>query len=152
MAWHKKAQSEDVFWFAFFYMPMTAIVVLSLVLMPRHLMGTALQPVPLDEAIQARQLNSMLWKTNELTGRTNTFEYEHNSKINQIQTKKQMTYRVQLGTDEKYYRQDLFKIAKPIAPYRYEPFNQVRHVRVNDKIEQLHIEMYYPKQYETVKK
>ncbi len=144
----KKGQSEDVFWFAFFYFPLTMFVVIALVLMPKALMEKSLQPVPLDEAIQARQLNSQLWATNMFTGRTSPFDYTDDlSEINKTVTLKQMAYKVSIDGAEAYYQKPFYNIAKPIAPFRYLGYTEIRRITVKGSTKKLEIEEYYPHQY-----
>lgn len=150
MAWHKRGQSEDVFWFALFYLPLTAIVVLSLVIMPKTLMEHSTQPIPLDEQIQSRQISSRMWQTSEVTGRTSPFDYNEDiTDLNKTYTKKQMAYAVTIGDKKTIYNDDYYQMIKPIAEYRAKPFTEVRNVKVNGQTKQLVIEQYYPKRYET---
>lgn len=146
--WGKKAQSEDVFWFAFFYGPLTAFVVLSLILMPRALMEQSLQPIPLDQTVQARQLNARLWQTDTITGRTSPFEYDFTEKIDETYSKKAISYKVQIGEKEEYYNKELYDRAEPIAPARYLPYSERRMVIVDGTKKEITITEYYPKKYE----
>ena len=152
MAWNKKAESpaEEVFKFGFFYFPLTMGVLIAFVLFPSALMEASVQPVPVDQAIQARQLTSRLWTTNMLTGRTSPFEYNDDlSTLNRTITKKQMAYSVAIDSKEVFYNKQLYDIAKPIAPFRYRGYNEARQISVRGTLKQLKIEEYYPQKYET---
>lgn len=148
MAWDKKAQSEDVFWFAFFYFPLTMGVVIALVVTPTMLMSQSLQPVPLDEAILARQIHSRLWKTDLMTGKTSPFEYTGDLKgIDKTLTDRQMAYSVSIDAKEAYYRKEYYELARPIAPFRYNPYTERRLIDVGGTKKVLKIEEYQPHKY-----
>ncbi|GEM_PF-4666576 len=149
MEWNKRAQSEDVFWFAFFYFPLTIAVVLALIIMPKTLMEQSVQPVQLDEQVQARQIHSRLWETSTVTGRTSPFDYTSDlTGINNTYTKKLMAYTVTIDGKTTTHQKQFQDIAKPIAPFRYMPYTEIRNVEVNGVTKQLIIEEYYPQKYE----
>jgi len=145
---NKKAQGPEIFWYIFLYLPLTIIVITSLVIIPRSLMAKSLQPVPLDQMIQSRQLQSQMWTKNPVTGKTNLMDYQITKDLNKTYTTKQITYRVQLGNQETYYNKELYELAKPISPFRYLPYLEERITNQG----KLTIEEYYPKQYAIDKK
>ncbi len=153
MGWGKKGEAEeDMFWFALFYLPLLAAVCIALVIFPRTLMETSLEPVPLDQAIQARQLNARLWVTDENTGRTSPFAYTDDlSKADKVFAAKQMAYSISIDGKKAHYNKQFYDIAKPIAPFRYLGYTENRNVKVNGATKQLQIEIYQPHKYEIKK-
>ncbi len=151
MSWHKKAEapSELMFKFGFFYLPLTAVVVMAFVIFPRNLMASSLQAVPFDEATEARQLHSRLWATDENTGRTSPFIYVSDlGDINVTYTRKKMAYGVTLDGQQKIYEKQFYDIAKPIAPFRYLGYTETRPVNVDGDTKQLTLEIFQPYKYE----
>jgi hypothetical protein len=153
MAWHRKAQGAGIsIWFALFYSLLTAGVALALVFMPKSLVESSVQPIPVDQAVQAQQIKSGLWMTNEYTGRTNPFEYRDNlDGVDKISTPKLMTYKVTLGKKSATYDEPLYKRAQPIARFSYVVYVESRKVSAGGSVQDLNIEELYPKKYELKK-
>lgn len=149
MAWNKRAQAETPFWYGLFYLPLTAIVILAIVIIPKNLMDKSVEPIPLDQQIQAKQTMSRLWETSTITGRTSPFQYTDDlTGINNTYSSKQMTYLVKIGDKETIHNKKFYEIAQPIAPFRYLPYSETRQINVKGTEKQLTIEEYYPKEYE----
>ncbi|MBW2970048.1 hypothetical protein KY319_02900 [Candidatus Woesearchaeota archaeon] len=150
MVWYKRAQAGEPLWYGFLFLPLTVIIVLAIIIMPRSIMGDSVQPVPLDEQVQAKQIMSRMWETNAITGRTSPFQYTGDlTGINNTYTKKLMAYSVTLDGKTTIHQKQFYDMAKPIAPFRYLSYTEVRKVNVKGTEKQLIIEEYYPKKYET---
>ena len=114
-------------------------------------MVKSLEPIPLDQAIEAKQLSAQLWITNDYTG-TNPFQHTDNlTEINKTATQKQMAYSVSIDGKSSVYNKPLYDMARPIAPFSYSPYVEKRNVAVNGTTQQLAIEIYYPYEYEIKK-
>ncbi len=135
-------------WFAIFYSFLTAVVALSMVFMPKALMDKNAQPIPVDATSQAQQTASRLWVTNSYTGRTNPFEFSTDLKdIDKLYTTKLLTYKITIDGKSAIYDEPFYKIAKPLAVHKYQPYNEKRTVSAGGKPATLEIEELYPKKY-----
>jgi hypothetical protein len=153
MAWSNKGQGAGIsLWFAIFYSLLTAGIALSMVFIPKALMDTSVKPIPIDQAVQAQQIKSRMWMTNEFTGQTNPFTYLGDlTGLDQLYTQKQMTYKVTLGTKSATYDETYFKRITPIARWNAVQYAEKRKVIASGIEQELTIEEYYPKKYELKK-
>jgi hypothetical protein len=139
-------------WFALFYSVLTAAVALSLVIMPKALTEKNSQPILVDEIVQAQQIESRLWKTNEYTGTTSPFEYTTNVvDVGKIYTTKLMTYRVAIDGKSATYDEKFYKLAQPLAGFKYDPYAEKKMVMADGKPATLEIEILYPRKYDVKK-
>jgi len=148
--WAKKAQGgeELAIWFVAAYAALTLAIGMALVIMPKSLMGSSINPVSMDQAVQAQQIKSRMWVTNEFTGTTNPFEYSDDlAGLNTTYAQKQITYRVSIPGKSTTADAELYDIAKPLAQYRYLPYVEQRTVNIGGKPQTIVIEEYYPKKY-----
>jgi len=142
------AGEEISIWWGIVYGILTISVALAVVLVPIALMGSAVQPVGIDQTGQAQQIKSQLWVTDPNTGRTDPFEYKSSLKgINETISRKQITYRVGLDANEIIFNEKFYKISKPIAKFKYNTYVEGRYVMVGGKKQTLFIEEIYPKKY-----
>lgn len=153
MAWSRRAQGAGIsLWFAIFYSLLTAGIALSMVFIPKALMDTSVKPIPIDEAVQAQQIKSRMWVTNEFTGQTNPFVYSKDlTGLDKLYTTKQMTYKITLGTNSITYDEAYYKRIQPIARWNAVQYAEQRKVTVEGAQQDLTIEEYYPKNYELKK-
>ena len=149
---NKKAQAEapEMTKYAFFYLPLTAAVIIGLIVFTTLLVGQGLIPVSADQVVQVRQVQSQLWKTDENTGRTSPFEYDTDlTTVAKTITQKKMAYSVSIDGKEVKHQEKYYDVAKPIAPHRSSPYTEIKNVKVDGQIKELKIEAYYPYKYET---
>lgn len=154
LSWGKKAQEAAglTIWFALFYSVLTAAVALALVIMPKALIDKNSQPVLVDEIVQAQQIESRLWKTNEYTGTTSPFEYTTNvADVGKLYTTKLMTYRVAIDGKSATYDEKFYKLAQPLAGFKYNLYAKKQTVMADGKPATLEIEILYPRKYDVKK-
>lgn len=153
MAWHKKGDGPRMpLFFAICYAFLTAIIGLLMVTIPKNLVESSVQPIPIDQAVLAQQIKSRLWMTNEFTGQTNPFLYITDlTGLDKLYTTKLLTYNVSLDGKSATYDEPIYKRAKPLAKFKYETYIEKRKVTAGGTVQNLTIEEYYPRKYELKK-
>ena len=153
MAWHKRANGPRIpLFFAIAYALLTSSVALTMVIIPKNLVESSVQPIPIDQAVLAQQIKSRLWITSEYTGQTNPFLYTTDlAGLDKLYTTKLLTYNVSLDGKSATYDEQLYRRAKPLAKFKYETYIEQRKVATNGTVQNLTIEEYYPKKYELKK-
>jgi len=123
-----------------------------MVIIPKNLVESSVQPISIDQAVLAQQIKSRLWITSEYTGQTSPFLYTANlAGLDKLYTTKLLTYNVSLDGKSAVYDELFYKRAKPLAKFKYETYIEQRKVMAEGTIQNLTIEEYYPRKYELKK-
>jgi len=144
---HKKASSQltDVLLFIFIYIPMTIVIVASLVTTPSKILTQSLQPMQLDATIMHERIIQQITYYSPLTG-------SHQRTIEGIPqfypTNKRYANRASIGEQQYYFNKLFFDTAYPLAPVVYNKHSYYQHMNGENEIlvETIHV---FPKNYDT---
>ena len=146
--WSKRgtwAWADLLYWF--FYLPMTAAVIITLVIVPARLLNASVQPMPLDAALFEERVFQHLAEYSPVTGVDKTkLTDDVVSSTRFSLSQKRFGYEIKIGDKTIYGRQQFYDIAKPLAPVRYDKFTAKKTIQ-NTPIE---ITQLYPQKYEKI--
>ncbi len=144
MAWNKKATwtwADTLYWF--FYIPMTAAVILTLVIIPGRMIGTKVQPVTMDAAIFEERVVQHLKEYSPVTGSSDNMMTTNKSMQFSLSQKK-FGYKITKDGKEYYGNQKFYDIARPLAPVKYHRFQSTKTYENGKTVT---IDQVYPKLY-----
>jgi hypothetical protein len=159
MAWSKKAAwtvSDVLFWF--FYIPMTAIVVVVLVIYPENIFAVALQPMTLDSGLMAERVHYSLADYDQFIGVRDGFAAP--GKLDEILTLRpsEKRYTIMVQRDGEVYfpgklQKEFYEDALPIADIRYKKFDKnFSYTDLTGNPVKVSISQIFPKQYEKTRR
>ncbi len=132
--------SDILYWF--FYIPMAVVVILFMVIMPEHIMNSAVQPIELDATITKELLFQKI----------SDYSYPYGTEFSKFNPTKSNTwlflsqknfgYKISNKESEFFGRELFYKEAEVLIGRNYKNFAEKRG--------DVTIELIYPNKYETV--
>jgi len=152
MVWNKKgtwAWADTLYWL--FYIPLTFVVILSLVLTPARMLDQAVQPYQLDAAIMERRLTTSLYDYDHVLGtRYGVLTDSPKQAASFSMSEKAFAYKISIGQQEYFGNKKFYKDARPLVPLRYKNFEKLETYVSNGKEITVKIDQVYPPRYERI--
>lgn len=101
------ALADALYWF--FYIPLTAIIIIALVTIPTNVMKATIQPVELDASIMEERLAMKIKYSGLESTRLTMSEKKHG-------------YKVTIGKESVFGNKDFYEEAIPLTPIKHKRF------------------------------
>lgn len=139
------ALADALYWF--FYIPMTAIIVISLVIIPTNVMKATIQPVELDASIMEERLSNKLTEYSPITG-TNINKVGDVNAANLILSQKRHAYKVAVDNLPPVFgNPDFYDEAIPLTPVKHKRFTSATEMKKKEKTSKVIIDQVYTEKY-----
>ena len=148
--WSKKGTwtwADTLYWF--FYIPLTAFVVMALVIIPRGILNNAVQPFTLDAGIMQERLVQKITAFSPILGVQGKQLSDQFPKSATLSlSEKRYAYKVASATQEYVGNKEFYEIAVPLAPIRFNRYSVNKPMFVNGVQTNIFIDQVFPKKYE----
>jgi len=134
--------ADTLYWF--FYLPMTAIVIIALVVIPKSAMEAPISPGPLDAAIMEERLLQAATLNDPVFGSRQGY---YGSLPAAIRSEKRFGFRVEAQGKESFFNKAFYEQASPLAPINYDRFIKSEKMREGSSVVEVEIDQVYPKEY-----
>jgi len=136
-----------LYWF--FYLPLTAIVIIALVKVPENILDTSIQPFELDAGITEQRLAQKVTQYSPVFGtQANTLTKDFKKRAVLYLSEKRYGYRISAGGETYYGNKEFYEDAYPLAPFRYHRFTIHKRFNQNGKPVHVTIDQTFPLRYE----
>lgn len=135
-------------WYWLFYIPITACVIIALVVMPENIKNTALQPFALDAKImEERILNNIAARDPVLGFTEDRLGRKISRKAALALSDKQYGYKITIDGQAYYGNREFYEDAAPLAPIKYDRHTTTKLLHRGDDTITVTIDQVFPKQY-----
>jgi len=146
---NKRGQEEIAgIYFWLFYLPMTAIVVLALVITPQQILNQSFQPMPVDATIMEQRLQNKLSATSAIYGMQPgklTSNVQENIALGL--SDKAYGFKITVDGQTFFGNQEFFEDAKPLAPVKYQLYTSSYEYTKNNQPVIVTVEQTFPFEY-----
>lgn len=141
--------AEGLLWF--FYVPLTAVVILALVIIPTRLLENSLHPIELDAAIARERLYQDVNKVGPIYGVEAGLVRSDFATRALLMGDKKWAYKLTVTTQGQntpvivFGNEEFYRDAAPLAPVKYSLFQSERRYGAMNTVK---VDEVYPKKYE----
>ncbi|VVB81069.1 Uncharacterised protein [uncultured archaeon] len=138
-----------LYWF--FYIPLTAFVIIALVTTPTSILNQSVQPFRLDAGITEERLYEKVSDYSPILGTqygTLTDQFDKNAAL--LLSDKRYAYKISAGQKAYVANKEFYEDAVPLAPIRYNRYTITKMFTSNGKQIPVTIDQVYPKSYEKI--
>lgn len=138
-----------LYWF--FYIVLSAFVIIATVKTPENILRNSVQPFPLDAGITEERLIEKTTAYSPIFGVqycTLTDQFEKNAAMSL--SDKRYAYKINTGQKKHIANKEFYEDAVPLAPIRYNRYTVTRICTSDGKPTPITIDQVYPKKYEKI--
>ena len=138
-----------LYWF--FYIILSAFVIIATVKTPMNILRNSVQPFPLDAGITEERLIEKTTAYSPIFGVeycTLTDQFEKNAAMSL--SDKRYAYKISTGQKKYIANKEFYEDAVPLAPIRYNRYTTTRTCTTDSKSLPVTIDQVYPKKYEKI--
>lgn len=132
--------ADTLYWF--FYLPMTAAVIIALVVIPKSALDTQINPSLLDASITEERLLQGATLQDPIFG---SRQGHFGALPSLIRSEKRFGYKIKAGDEESFFNKDFYEQAAPLAPISYDRFTKTETMRKGSNAVRVEIDQVYPK-------
>ena len=136
--------ADALYWF--FYIPLTAIIVLALVIIPTNILRATVQPVELDASIMEERLSQKILAYSPMLG-VETGQAGNIKDAELVLSEKRFAYKVTVDKDSTIGNQEFYDEAIPLTPIKHKRFTHEATLVKEGKETPVVIDQVYPERY-----
>ncbi|RMD58275.1 hypothetical protein D6825_01385 [Candidatus Woesearchaeota archaeon] len=138
--------ADIVYWF--FYIPLTALVVIALVTFPQGMFKSVVQPQVLEAKIAEHRLFNKVSVFDPFLGSRKVVRDDFRQAASLYLSEKPFAYRMSYDGEEYVGNRDFFDVAEPLAPIKYQKFVSERQLMKDGRKVSVKLEQVYPYEYD----